>query len=121
MIAELKNHQPEIADLCRRYGVRRLDIFGSGATGEHFDPARSDLDLLVDFAPHSQMGPADQYFGLLDELKHLFEREIDLVSARSLRNPFFIESVNRSKQVLYDFGTSSFTPTTASTTPLSGT
>lgn len=94
MIAELKNHQHEVANLCRRYGVRRLDVFGSAAVQETFDPNRSDVDLLVEFEPHTGMGPADQYFGLLEELQGLFQREIDLVSVRGLRNPYFIESVN---------------------------
>ena len=101
MIAELTRRQSEIADLCRRYGVRRLEAFGSAASGEGFDAARSDLDLLVEFMPHAAMGPADQYFGLLEELQSLFERDVDLVSARGLRNPYFIQAVNRSKQVLY--------------------
>jgi predicted nucleotidyltransferase len=40
-----------IADVCRRYQVRRLDVFGSAARGTDFDPERSDADFLVEFAP----------------------------------------------------------------------
>jgi predicted nucleotidyltransferase len=101
MIAELENHRTNIADLCRRYGVQRLDVFGSAATAETFNPDRSDLDLLVEFDAHPEMGPADQYFGLLEELENLFQRMVDLVSVRGLRNRYFIASVNRTKQVLY--------------------
>jgi predicted nucleotidyltransferase len=48
MIAEISAHRQELEDLCRRFHVRRLDLFGS-ATGNDFDPARSDLDFLVEF------------------------------------------------------------------------
>jgi uncharacterized protein len=101
MIAALEDHRDAIAQLCRRYGVRRLDVFGSAASEDGYDPSRSDLDLLVEFGPHVNMGPADQYFGLLEELQSLLRSNIDLVSVRGLRNPYFIESVNRTRQVLY--------------------
>ncbi len=48
MIAEISSHREELQQLCRRFHVRRLDLFGS-ATGQEFDPARSDLDFLVEF------------------------------------------------------------------------
>lgn len=101
MIAALAQLQPQVAELCRRYGVRRLDVFGSAAVDGRFNPQSSDLDLLVEFDRSPHLGPADQYFGLLHELEHLFQRKVDLVSARSLRDRYFIESVNRTKQVLY--------------------
>jgi uncharacterized protein len=101
MIAELHSRRPEIAALCKRFGVKRLDIFGSAVDPAEFDSQTSDLDLLVEFNPSHDLGPADQYFGLLDELRSLLGREIDLVTARSLRNPYFIRSVNRTRQVLY--------------------
>ena len=53
--------EARIADLCRRFNVRRLDLFGSGLTGR-FDPGHSDLDLLVEFAP---MSPSRLCRGLL--------------------------------------------------------
>lgn len=47
------------------------------------------------------MTPADQYFGLLQALEELFGREIDLLTDRSLRNPYFISSVEKTRQLLY--------------------
>lgn len=102
----VQNKHPQLAALCRKYGVRRLELFGSAATESRFDRDRSDLDFLVEFGPTDDMGPADQYFGLWEELKTLFGREVDLVSTRSLRNPYFIESVNATRQTVFGFGVS---------------
>lgn len=99
MIAE--DHLEELTAICRRYGVRRLDLFGSAAAAQSFDSVHSDLDFLVEFGPIEGMGPADQFFGMWEELKQLYGREIDLVTTRSLRNPYFIQSVNRTRRLLY--------------------
>ena len=89
----------DVATLCRRFGVSRLDLFGSAAAGV----ARpdSDLDFLVDFGNRQATGYADAYFGLLEELEALFGRRVDLVVASGIRNPFFRESVERTKTLLY--------------------
>src|SRR5712692_3974597 len=78
---------PALRTLCRRFGVRRLDLFGSAATGR-FDPARSDLDFLVEFDKPPTGGFASPYFGLLEALETLFQRKIDLLTERSLENPY---------------------------------
>ena len=52
MIAEISSRQEELRELCRWFHVRRLDLFGSAA-GDDFDPARSDLDFLVEFDPQA--------------------------------------------------------------------
>ena len=61
-------HHEETARLCRRYGVRRLELFGSAAT-EKFDPARSDLDFILEF-DSSQTDLFNRYFGLKESSKH---------------------------------------------------
>lgn len=88
-----------LAALCRRYGVRRLELFGSAASGA-FDPARSDVDLLVDF-DDDPAGLFDRYFGLKEALEVLYGRPVDLVSAGSLRNPYFIAAVNETRRLVY--------------------
>jgi len=57
--------------------------------------------FLVEFQRTGEMNPADQYFGLLESLKRLFAQEIDLVTVRSLRNPYFIQSVDATREALY--------------------
>jgi uncharacterized protein len=96
-----------IQQACERFGVRRLEVFGSAAEGR-FDPSRSDIDLLVDFAPSDAGGTADapsdlfsRYFGLSEALQKLLARPVDLVMVGAIRNPYFLESVNRSRQTLY--------------------
>lgn len=97
----IENNQMRIADLCRTFSVRRLELFGSATSGDSFDEGTSDLDFLVEFDRSAEMGPADQYFGLLESLETLFGRKVDLVTARSLKNPYFIRSINRTRQTLY--------------------
>jgi len=99
MASVLDAHLAEIPDLCRRYGVSRLELFGSAASGA-FDPQRSDLDFLVEFDAVSS-GLFDRYFGLKQSLEALYGSPVDLVTAGSLRNPYFLEAVNRSRQLLY--------------------
>lgn len=86
--------------LARRYGVQRLELFGSAATGE-FEEGRSDLDFLVEFEPTGPEGFADRYFGLMEGLEQLFGCAVDLVVDSAIRNPYFREVVDRHKILLY--------------------
>ena len=90
----------ELAELAHRFGVARLDLFGSGA-GEHFDPSHSDLYFLVTFQDTPPGGMANAYFGLLEGLERLFERPVDLVTERSIKNPYFLRSVNQTRRPVY--------------------
>lgn len=90
----------DIRSLCSKHRVRRLFLFGSAATGS-FDHASSDLDFLVVFEPDAARGWDGVFFGLYEDLKGLFGREIDLVEARTLKNPYLIASINRTKQLLH--------------------
>ena len=100
MIALIQEKRPEIETLCRRYGVSVLEVFGSAATGE-FDPTRSDLDFLVEFAPLPPGTHADSYFGLWEDLEKLLGFSVDLVERQPIRNPYFLESVNATKEPIY--------------------
>ena len=102
MIASLEARRAELRELCLRYRVRRLDVFGSAATGRGFDPQSSDLDFLVEFEPDQDLGPwLSHYFDLQDELQRLFGQSVDLVMASALKNPFFAREVNRTRRPLY--------------------
>ncbi len=100
MIPVIEQRRHEIEALCRRFGVRRLDAFGSAATGE-FREGASDLDFLVEFKAPARPGYADRYFGLLEALESLFGRPVDLVVASAITNPYFRESVDRTRALLY--------------------
>lgn len=99
MIPSIESKRDALAELCLRYQVRSLEVFGSAATGKLRD--NSDLDFLVDFRPSDSMSLADQYFGLLEALEELFGRKVDLLTRRSLRNPYFVDSVEKTRQLLY--------------------
>ena len=101
MIAAVEKKRSQLAEVCREFHVRRLELFGSSVAEDRFDPDSSDLDFLVEFQRSSEMNPAEQYFGLWEALKQLFARDIDLVTVRSLRNPYFIKSVNATREALY--------------------
>jgi len=86
--------------LCRRFRVRRLELFGSGARGG-FDPARSDLDFLVEFEDLAFGEHYEAYFGLLESLQDLFGRQIDLVVSRAIKNRYFRMVIDRDKVLMY--------------------
>ena len=100
MIAAIRENREALEALCRRFRVRRLELFGSAASAG-FDPETSDLDFLVEFEKLEPEGYADTYFGLLEGLSSLFQRKVDLVMPSAVKNPYFRESIERSRTVLY--------------------
>ena len=90
-----------IRELCVQYRVERLDLFGSAARDD-FDPQTSDLDFLVEFEPMSPVEHADSFFGLLEDLRSLFGRHVDLLEAEPIENPYLWSSIARSRKALYE-------------------
>ena len=91
----------ELADLCRRFHIKRLEIFGSATTGA-FHPESSDLDFIVDFGDQP-LGPWGSLFlGFADALEALFGRHVDLIMPQSIRNPYFRQAVDASRQLVYE-------------------
>ena len=100
MIPCLEESRVSLEDVCRRYRVARLEVFGSAATADADTQAR-DLDFLVEFQPESPMGAFRQYFDFLDELQRLFGRDVDLVEEQALKNRHFIKAVNATRKLVY--------------------
>lgn len=98
MHPKVRSHQAELAELCRRHGVRRLELFGS-ATGER--DAVGDIDFLVEFEELDPGAYADAYFGLLEALERLFGRPVDLVMTSAVSNPYFLREIARERTVVY--------------------
>lgn len=90
-----------IAALCRRFGVSRLDLFGSAALG-NFDPASSDLDFVATFNDTKRSGYADRYLGFAEALESLLGRPVDVITERSIRSPLFRQAVEAARQKVYD-------------------
>ena len=96
----LESRKEALIELCRRYGVVRLEAFGS-VVGPDFDVESSDLDFVVAFEPAPPGIRTDRYFGLLGALQVLFSRDVDLVEFDAIRNPYFRRSVESTRQLVY--------------------
>jgi predicted nucleotidyltransferase len=97
----LDARHPGLAALCRRFHVRRLDLFGSAARGADFDPQHSDLDLLVAYEPgHSPPALAD-FLALRDALEALFGRKVDLAMESAIRNPYLRAGIAAARVTLH--------------------
>lgn len=81
------------------HNVKSLFVFGSACTDQFYD--NSDIDLLISFKPMDYGDYADAYFDLADKFEKLFQRPVDLVTDKSLSNPYFINSINNTKTLLY--------------------
>lgn len=89
----------KIRTLCLNHNVKSLFAFGSVCT-DKFNNS-SDIDLLISFNSMEYGDYADNYFLVADKFEKIFHRPVDLVTDKSLSNPFFIESVNQTKTLIY--------------------
>lgn len=97
LLNDIAMRRSEIAEVCAQLGVRRLELFGSGARG---GPA-NDLDFLVDLGERPPAQYAQAYFALRERLAELFDRSVDLITPPGLQNPYFRQRVEREKILLY--------------------
>jgi len=95
----LSDNIDKIKSLCIANNVRSLFAFGSVCTDRFTD--KSDIDLLISFKPMDYGDYADTYFNLAEKFEELFRRPVDLVTDKSLSNPYFIDSINKTKTLLY--------------------
>lgn len=102
MISVLEEKRNELSELCRRYRVKRLELFGSAARGEDFSPSTSDMDFIVEFVPDIKRNLFYDYMGLIEDLEKLFSRKVDLVINKEFRNPYFREAVNETRTMIYE-------------------
>lgn len=101
IVAIIEKHREELRELCCRFNVERLDMFGSALNEKGFDRERSDIDFLVEFKPMEPVRHAKAYFGLLAALQDMFRRPIDLLETRAVKNPYLLNSVNKTRQQIY--------------------
>lgn len=97
----ITQHRPAISDICRRRHIRRLEVFGSAARADDFNPASSDADFLVEFAPDIHAGLAE-FLGAETELALLLGRDVDLVEPGAVRNPYLLRSINQDRELVYE-------------------
>ena len=96
----IEKNKSRLIELCEEFDVQSMYVFGSVATG-YFDE-NSDIDILISFKNELSIEKyTDNYFDLYDQLKALFKRKVDLVTQRSLSNPYFIKGIEETKKLLY--------------------
>jgi uncharacterized protein len=100
MIPVLQTRSAEIAEICRRFHVRRLDVFGSAARESDFTD-ESDIDLLVEYEAGYTSPRFGDFLALKEELEVVLGRKVDLVMAGAVRNPYVRENIERSRQFLH--------------------
>jgi predicted nucleotidyltransferase len=100
MHPDLSHYVVEISELCHRFGVRRLEAFGSAARRTDFEPATSDADFRVDFSPVADLPALRQYFGFAEALAALIGRKVDLVSGE-IRNPYVLAEFERDRELIF--------------------
>ena len=91
---------PELIGLLRKHEIKNAFMFGSAVTPRF--GVESDIDLLINFKEDiDPLAAGEHWWALHDELRDLFKREIDLVTGRSLKNPYFIKELDNTKVLIY--------------------
>jgi len=97
----IKERYDDFVELCRSHKVDKIYAFGSSIT-DHFDPSRSDIDLVVKVDIDDPVDRGEALLSLWDKLESLFKRKVDLLTDDSIRNPYLKASINRTKKLIYD-------------------
>ncbi len=95
----IESRKEQLIELCRKHHVKRLDVFGSVAVGDF--TSSSDIDFVVEFDDAVAARRFDNFFELLEALKNLFGRYVDLVEPGGLRNPYFAKRLEQTRRVIY--------------------
>ena len=96
----IAQHRSCIAAICQRYGIQRLEVFGSAARSTDFDPAHSDADFLVEFASGVQPG-LHAIFGAKADLEAVLGRGVDLVEPGAVSNPYVLANISRHHEIIF--------------------
>lgn len=102
MIPLVADRKAEIAEICRRCHVRRLQVFGSAARGDDWRESDSDIDFRVEFEPLAAVRYCDAYFDLKEALEALFGRPVDLLTDVPIENPYRRKSIERDLQTVFE-------------------
>jgi predicted nucleotidyltransferase len=97
----IKEYRPKLIELCRLYKVDRLDLFGSAVKGG-FNTETSDLDFIVSFSDRTPGTYLKRYLDFAAALEKLFNRPVDLLTEKSIRNPIFKSELEKTRQTIYE-------------------
>ncbi len=96
----LDQYKLDISIICKRYRVSKLDVFGSAARKYDFNPASSDADFLIEFAPEVKV-ELGELIGIKTELENLLGRNVDLLEPEAIVNPYVLNSIKRNRESVY--------------------
>lgn len=99
--SEITSKTNLLSELCIKYKVSRLFVFGSLANG-NFDADTSDIDLIAEMEEASPLEKGENIMKLWNELEELFSRKVDLLTTQNFRNPYLQKQVDATKQLIYD-------------------
>ena len=102
MHTAISDRKHELAIICQRFDVARLEVFGSAARGEDFDPEKSDADFLVQYKSEGELDAFTRYFRLQDALQEVLQRPVDLVEPETIKNPYMKKSIYELTEVVYE-------------------
>ncbi|MEO6759443.1 MAG: nucleotidyltransferase domain-containing protein [Saprospiraceae bacterium] len=100
----LEQYKAQLLELCRRYPIERLYLFGSILTDE-FDSEKSDVDVQALFEPlgnHDPVERGEQMWNFWDDLESLFGGKVDLLTKPFIRNPYLRKEVESTRQLFYE-------------------
>jgi len=98
----IEQKKEELKKICETLQIKKLYAFGSVVSSDKFND-ESDLDFLIAFKENiSPELYSDNYFRLHYKLREIFDREVDIITERSLSNPYFIENINKNKVLIYE-------------------
>jgi len=101
MIQPIEDKREQLVDLCRAYRVYRLDVFGSATRGT-FRAEASDLDFIARFEGTRDPDYAERFWRFAEALETLFGRSVDLLTERMIRNPYFRDDVESTRQIVVE-------------------
>ena len=96
---QIDNHIKKLSALCKTHNVEKLYLFGS-AINDNFNK-QSDIDFLVSFNNIELTGYFENYITFKTKLKEEFKRKVDLIEVQTLKNPILINSINKTKKLIY--------------------
>jgi uncharacterized protein len=101
MHSSVAKHTNEIIALCKKYGVLRLEVFGSAARGVDFDEERSDVDLIAKFDKEHVKFTLSDFFDFAEELEKIIDRKVDLSEDVPIKNQYLRQAINSSRELVY--------------------
>lgn len=98
---EIANQYSKLSELCNKYKVVKLFVFGSTATGT-FNAKRSDIDLIVELDEENPLRRGELLIRLWSDLEYFFARKVDLLTNKKIQNPFLLKQIEQTKKIVYE-------------------